>query len=112
MSDYSTIYDPHQIPEEMQLLDERKMHSFRRDKGKNFFNEEWRDLFLAIIQSMKDEEGIITINVDYNNNYIEFKEWPETFWSDFDYCDPMKKMDFDSIMDSSETNEETVIYDN
>lgn len=94
------------------LLDERKMHSFRRDKGKNFFNEEWRDLFLAVIQSMKDEEGIITINVDYNNNYIEFKEWPETFWSDFDYCDPMKKMDFDSIMDSSEINEETVIYDN
>lgn len=93
-------------------LDEKKMHSFRRDKGKRFFNEEWRDLFLAIIQSLKNEDGNITINVDYNKNYIELKEWPEMFWSDFDYHDPKKKMDFDSIIDCIETNEETVIYDN
>ena len=86
--------------------DEKKMHSYRRDKAKMFFNEEWRDLFLAMVQSLRDPDGKICIPVTYNNQMVELKEWPELFWSDFDYLDPGTPMSIDSISDYIETPEE------
>lgn len=88
------------------------MHSYRRDKAKMFFNEEWRDLFLAMIQSLKGSDGRITIGIDYDNNKIELKEWPELFWSDFDYLDPRKPMAIDCISDYFETNDNITTDDN
>lgn len=94
------------------ITEEKKMHSYRRDKAKMFFNEEWRDLFLAMIQSLKGSDGRITIGIDYDNNKIEFKEWPELFWSDFDYLDPRKPMAIDCISDYFETNDNITTDDN
>lgn len=85
--------------------DEKKMHSFRRDKGKRMFNEEWRDLLLAMIQSLTDEEGRITLKISYNNDCIELKPWPETFWSDLDYRDPKGQMGVENISDYIESEE-------
>lgn len=94
------------------ISDERKMHTYRRDKAKMFFNEEWRDLFLAMIQSLKDQDGKIIFPVTYDNDYIEFKEWPELFWSDFDYHDPNIPMSIDCISDYVEDSEILMSNDN
>lgn len=88
------------------------MHTYRRDKAKMFFNEEWRDLFLAMIQSLKDQDGKIIFPVTYDNDYIEFKEWPELFWSDFDYHDPNIPMSIDCISDYVEDSEILMYNDN
>ena len=81
------------------------MHSFRRDKGKRMFNEEWRDLLLAMIQSLTDKDGRITLQISYNLDFIELQPWPEMFWSDFDYQDPNKRMGVENISDYSEYEE-------
>ncbi len=94
------------------ITDERKMHSYRRDKAKFFFNEEWRDLFLAMIQSLKSDNGKICLTATYNNDCIEFKEWPELFWADFVYRDPGKPMSLESISDYVETFDTSITDDN
>ena len=46
------------------------------------------------------------------NDYIEFKEWPELFWSDFDYHDPNIPMSIDCISDYVEDSEILMSNDN
>ncbi len=81
--------------------DPKKQHSYRRKKCKRFFNEEWRDLFLAYIQALKNDDGI-KIPVASNDLSVEMKEWPEMFWSEVGYVDPKATMDLDKIEDYSE----------
>lgn len=90
---------------EKAIDNEKKMHSFRRDKGKRMFNEEWRDLLLAMIQSLTDKDGRITLQISYNLDFIELQPWPEMFWSDFDYQDPNERMGVENISDYSEYEE-------
>lgn len=67
--------------------DKDTVHSHRRKKGKRMFNEEWRDLLIAFINSLKNENGVIEIPVsDYTS--IKMKDNVELFWSDFGYRDP------------------------
>lgn len=67
--------------------DKSTIHSHRRKKGKRMFNEEWRDLLIAFINSLKDDNGIIQIMVG-ENSMIKLKDNVELFWSDFGYLDP------------------------
>lgn len=70
--------------------DKDKIHSQRRAKGRRFFNEEWRDMQLAFIQGLKDENGNIGIKVA-KDTILNLKEWPEMFWADFGYNEPRNK---------------------
>jgi hypothetical protein len=79
------------------ISDTKKAHSYRRRKGKRFFNEEWRDMLLALLQGMKDEDGEIKIQVSKNNEFLQMKEWTEMFWSEVGYNDPKSTMDIDKI---------------
>jgi len=80
--------------------DDKKQHSYRREKGKRFFNAEWRDLQLAFIQRLKDVDGKIKINVSASDGLdFEMKEWTEMFQSKVGYLDPESKMDIDKIED-------------
>lgn len=79
--------------------DDKKLHSYRRRKGKRFFNEQWRDLQLAFLQQLKDKDGDIKIKVSLDDQILKMKEWPETFWSEVGYIDPDYKMDIDKIED-------------
>lgn len=88
------------------ISDDKKMHRFRRDKGKLMFNENWRDLFLAFIQRLKDNNEDIKIIVDYQNNNLVMKQWPELFWSEKDYLDPNLPMDISKIEDYVESFDE------
>lgn len=40
-----------------------KLHAARRSKGKRWFNEEWRDILLALINALRDEDDKIEINL-------------------------------------------------
>jgi hypothetical protein len=65
-----------------------RQHSFRRSKGKRFFNEEWRDMQLAFIQRLKDATGHVRISVTNDGVSLTMSDWPETFISDIGYDDP------------------------
>lgn len=89
-----------------------KQHAYRRNKGKNFFNEQWRDLLLAFIYSLANKQGNIEIVVTKNGGKLIMNNRPEWYWSDYGYKDPSKKMDIDSIennsIDITNDEEETV----
>ena len=74
-----------------------KQHSYRRNKGKNFFNEEWRDLLLAFIFSLRNDNGNIELVVNKVGDKLVMNNRPEWFWSDYGYQDPSKKMDIESV---------------
>lgn len=87
------------------LFDINKQHSYRRKKGKRFFNEEWRDLLLAFIASLKeDDKGGIFIPVS-SNNFIELETFSSIFSCNFDYTDPCKEMTSESVESYYEENE-------
>ena len=88
------------------ITDEKKVHAYRRKKGKRFFNEEWRDLFLAFLQGLKDENGEIKIKVTFKDEYVKMQEYPENFWSEVGYFDPKSKMDVNKIENYIEDFEE------
>lgn len=80
------------------IPDEKKQHSYRRKKGKRFFNEEWRDMYLAFIARLVDHDNEIKITVDGNRSKsLKMKNWPETFWSEVGYSDPKSLMDIDKV---------------
>lgn len=79
------------------ISDTKKAHSYRRRKGKRFFNEEWRDMLLAFIQGLKDENGEIKIKVTENEEYLRMEEWPEMFWSEVGYYEPKSVMNLDKV---------------
>lgn len=75
-------------------------HSYRRSKGRGFFNEHWRDMLIALLASLKDENGVIEIPITGKEEYLEMKPWPETFWSEYGYMDPshsMNESDIDNL---------------
>ena len=88
------------------ISDTKKTHSYRRRKGKRFFNEEWRDMLLAFLQGLKDEDGEIKIQVSSEGEILKMKEWPEMFWSEVGFNDPKKRMDLDKIENYTEEIEE------
>ena len=93
------------------IADEKKVHAYRRKKGKRFFNEEWRDLYLAFLQGLKDDNGEIKIKVTFKDEYVIMKDYPENFWSTVGYQDPNSKMDIDKIDNYVENFEEDIIDD-
>jgi uncharacterized protein YueI len=89
------------------LEDSDLQHSYRRNKGKRMFNEEWRDLLVAFISSLKNEEGIIQINTD-SLQPIVLKNSLEMFTSNFGYNDPkdLKRQGLFNQEDREEFDEE------
>ena len=79
------------------ISDPQKAHSYRRKKGRRFFNEEWRDMQLALMQSLRDESGEIKINVSYKGERFQMIEWPEMFWSEVGYIDPNSEMSLEKV---------------
>ena len=72
-------------------------HSYRRSKGRNFYNEHWRDMLIALLASLQDTNGKIEIPVTKKGACLEMKLWPETFWSEYGYLDPSRSMNENDI---------------
>lgn len=70
--------------------DENKLHRARRNKGKRFFNEHWRDLLFAFLYSIKTDSNTIDIPVTKNNS-IELALTPLSFISNVGYKEPDSK---------------------
>jgi hypothetical protein len=85
--------------------DKDKLHSARRKKGKNFFNAEWRDLLIAFLTSIKNEENSIKFKITEHIS-ISVPYIPEIFQCKFDYFEPSDDSRFDVIEDYISDNEE------
>lgn len=81
-------------------------HSYRRSKGRSFFNEHWRDLLLALLASLQGDDGKIEIPVSRRGICLEMNLWPETVWSEYGYKDPSHAMNEDDIENSHEEESE------
>ena len=76
--------------------DKRTMHTHRRAKGKRLFNAEWRDMQLAFLHSLPDDEGQIKIAL--NDSFMfQMQALPVMYWSDFGYFEPKSKDRFDIL---------------
>lgn len=91
--------------------DKDVVHSHRRKKGKRMFNEEWRDLLIGFINSLKDENDLIEINIS-QELVIKMKNNVELFWSEVGYNDPddaTRQEIFIEDEEEEKIEEETVI---
>lgn len=70
--------------------DKNKQHSARRDKGKRFFNKEWRSMLLAFLHSLN--AGDATIHLPGNEtDGIDIMKEPMVFYGEIGYSDPKDK---------------------
>jgi hypothetical protein len=86
------------------LDDKELQHTHRRKKGKRMFNEEWRDLLIAFINSLKNDEGLIQFKTSANQPIV-MNDMVEMFWSNFGYFDP-KDLERQSLFTFNEREEE------
>lgn len=70
-------------------IDTTKIQTHRRSKGKMFFNEEWRDMFLAYLHGLK-KDGVIELQLSHDFT-LQMSPNPELYWSKFGYFDPKDK---------------------
>lgn len=89
-----------------------KIQRNRRSKGKSFFNEEWRDMFLAFLHGLKNRHGLIEIALSYNFTLQLFPD-PLLFWSEFGYYDPKDKtrQGLLAAYEEEDTDDEIIIED-
>jgi hypothetical protein len=70
-------------------VDKARIHTHRRAKGKRLFNEEWRDLLIGFLHSLKRDNKIqIQLSSDFT---LTMPTFTESYWSDFGYFDPHDK---------------------
>lgn len=86
------------------LEDKELQHAYRRKKGKRMFNEEWRDLLLGFINSLKNEDGVIQFKTSVDQ-FIVMEDMVEMFWSEVGYLDP-KDLERQSLFTYTERDEE------
>lgn len=70
--------------------DKNEQHSARRNKGKRFYNAEWRSMLLAFLQSLNEEDPVIKLPGNFSKN-IEIEKCPIKFYSSVGYVDPKEK---------------------
>jgi len=87
--------------------DKKKMHTHRRAKGKRFFNAEWRDMQLAFLKSLRNDDKEIKIALS-NSFTLQMHHLPVRYWADFGYNEPedMNRFDIISVFDRDEDNED------
>jgi hypothetical protein len=69
--------------------DKDEQHSARRNKGKRFYNAEWRAMLLAFLHSLNETESIIKLPGNPSVS-VEIEKCPIEFYSKIGYTDPEK----------------------
>lgn len=67
-----------------------KMHTHRRSKGKRWFNKEWRDMFLAFLSGLKNNDGRIQIPLTEEFS-LTMNASPACLAANFGYIEPKGK---------------------
>lgn len=65
----------------------KELQSARKTKGKGFYNADWRNLMLAFLHSIADDEGLITIELNESFS-IKLPATPVLFHSTYGYDEP------------------------
>jgi hypothetical protein len=81
------------------ISDEKKQHSYRRNKCRLYFNDTWRNLQLAFIQNLKNSMGSIHIKIKPDGSILKMDNWPVIFLSKFGYNDPMNENSMNETID-------------
>lgn len=68
----------------------KEIQKARKKKGKSFFNADWRNLMLAFLHAIADDEGKIIIRLT-DNDVMELSASPVIFESQFGYYEPASK---------------------
>lgn len=71
-----------------------RMHSARRKQCKDWWNDDWKDRILCIINWLKNSEGLIKVEVGFNK-HIEVSSWPQIFNCPVSYKEPETRHIFD-----------------
>lgn len=70
--------------------DKDKMHSARRQKGRLFFNEEWRDMLFAFLHALC--QGGTSVKTSLSPSFVlSLGPWTNIYQSDFGYYEPKEK---------------------
>lgn len=70
--------------------DKDKMHSARRQKGRLFFNEEWRDMLFAFLHALC--HGKTSVETTLSPSFVlSLNPWTNIYQSDFGYSEPKEK---------------------
>jgi hypothetical protein len=86
--------------------DKEKIHTHRRSKGRLFFNAEWRDMLLAFVISLANEDGTIVIKLTEDKS-AEMPLLTEGLWADFGYIEPGDKSRLDLMSSPYDEYEDT-----
>jgi len=82
--------------------DDARLHSARRSKGKKWFNEEWRDQLMALINSLANGKNKVKIKLE-DNFILEMPLVTKEFYSDIGYDEPETKERLNILHDSDES---------
>ncbi len=70
--------------------DPRRLHSSRRQKGKTWFNEQWRDQMMAFIAAMQTQNN--SLSIPLNNQFpLKMPLYTVQMESTYGYNDPVSK---------------------
>jgi hypothetical protein len=86
------------------IEDKDLQHAYRRNKGKRMFNEEWRDLLIAFINSLRNVAGKIRLDTNTAKD-LNMMNMVEMYWSAYGYLDP-KDIERQSILITNDRDED------
>jgi len=93
--------------------DSAKLHRARRNKGKRFFNEEWRDLLFAFLNSLRNDSNLIKLPLT-NDKSILLSPIPIHFTSHSGYLEPnsnARLIPINEFIDDEDDNESDIDND-
>lgn len=76
--------------------DKDKMHSHRRNKGKNFFNEAWRDMLMAFVHGLENSDKVIELSLS-QDFILKMPTSTVLHWADFGYWEPQDEARLDVL---------------
>jgi hypothetical protein len=95
------------------IADKDIQHSYRRRKGKAYFNDDWRNFLLVFIQRLRDDNNEIKVKLSSDDQKMTFKDFPIMFITEYGYHEPKKTMDMNSVedyIDDDILDEETLVF--
>lgn len=87
--------------------DKKKLHAARRKKGKRMYNAAWRDLWLAFLNSLSEDQQAFAVRIT-NDDRMWLSTLPVMFSSDRGYEDPQdndRLTPIDDFDDEQEVND-------
>lgn len=70
--------------------DDAEMFKARRKKGRNMFNREWCDFLMAMLHSLQDDDGKISLILN-DETVVDMSPFTISFEANFDYTEPTKE---------------------